>query len=440
MRLGSTAVKDTENVKKVEAGAGAVPTVCREAKEASRMLASLSTARRNRIMTALAEALLEHASGILEANVLDVDAARAAGLSASLTDRLVLNEERLEGIAAGIRVLARLPDPVGTVMDGRRLDSGLVLERRRVPLGVVAVVYEARPDVTADVSALCLKTGNAVVLRGGKEAFNTNRALVAVIGACLETLDLPPTAVQYINSTDRSAVDELLRMDAWVDLLVPRGGPDLHRLCREKSRIPVMTGGIGVCHIFTDKSADPEKSLKVIENAKIQRPSACNALETLLVHKDIAASFLPKLAAHMAPFGSTLHLSPEAEAFLPEPRGIAALPVQEGDYDREWLSRDFNVHVVDGPDAAAAHIRRHGTGHSEAVLTEDMAVARRFVDDVDAAALYVNASTRFTDGGQFGLGAEAAVSTQKLHARGPVGPESLTTYKWTAYGDYAVRT
>jgi glutamate-5-semialdehyde dehydrogenase len=433
-------VKGTENGKKLEAGVGSVQAVCREAKEASRTLAALSTGRRNRIMTALADAFVEHASAILEANALDVAAARAAGLSASLTDRLVLNEERLEGIASGIRVLARLPDPVGTVMDGRRLDSGLVLERRRVPLGVVAVVYEARPDVTADVSALCLKTGNAVVLRGGKEAFNTNRALVAVIGTCLETLDLPRTAVQYINSTDRSAVEELLRMDAWVDLLVPRGGADLHRLCREKSSIPVMTGGIGVCHIFTDKSADPKKSLKVIENAKIQRPSACNSLETLLVHKDIAASFLPKLAAHMAPFGCTLHLSPDAEAFLPEPRGIATLPVQEGDYDREWLSRDFNVHVVDGPGAAVAHIRRHGTGHSEAVLTEDMAVARRFVDDVDAAALYVNASTRFTDGGQFGLGAEAAVSTQKLHARGPVGPESLTTYKWTAYGDYAVRT
>ncbi|MDR2125136.1 MAG: glutamate-5-semialdehyde dehydrogenase [Desulfovibrio sp.] len=432
---GSESAKTGEN-----GGGGDVQTVCREAREASRVLAALSTGRRNGIMTALADALLEHAPGILEANAADVAAAHATGLNASLTDRLVLNGQRLEGIAAGILVLARLPDPVGTLMDGRRLDSGLILERRRVPLGVVAVVYEARPDVTADVSALCLKTGNAVILRGGREAFNTNRALVAVIGACLKTLDLPPAAVQYINSTERSAVEELLRMDAWVDLLVPRGGAELHRLCREKSRIPVMTGGIGVCHIFTDRSADAEKSLKVIENAKIQRPSACNALETLLVHKDIAASFLPKLAARMAPFGCTLHLSPEAEAFLPEPRGIAAVPVREGDYDREWLSRDFNVHVVEGPDAATAHIRRHGTGHSEAVLTEDMAVARRFVDAVDAAALYVNASTRFTDGGQFGLGAEAAVSTQKLHARGPVGPESLTTYKWTAYGDYAVRS
>jgi glutamate-5-semialdehyde dehydrogenase len=419
--------------------AGSVQTVCREAEEASRVLASLSSGRRSRIMTDMADALVGHASGILEANARDVAAARASGMSDSLTDRLLLNEDRLAGIAAGVRVLAALPDPIGMLIDGRKLDSGLMLERRRVPLGVVAVVYESRPDVTADLGALCLKTGNAVILRGGREAFNTNRALVGVMGACLKTLDLPPTSVQYINSTDRSAVEELLRMDAWVDMLIPRGGAGLHRFCRENSRIPVMTGGIGVCHIFTDKSADAEKSLKVVENAKIQRPSACNALETLLVHKDAAASFLPKLAAHMAPFGCILHLSPEAEFFLPEPRGIATLPVQEGDYDREWLSRDFTVHVVDDLDAALAHIRRHGTGHSEAVLTEDMAVARRFVDAVDAAALYVNASTRFTDGGQFGLGAEAAVGTQKLHARGPMGPESLTTYKWIAYGDYTVR-
>ncbi|MDR1945605.1 MAG: glutamate-5-semialdehyde dehydrogenase [Desulfovibrio sp.] len=422
-----------------ETGTVDLQAMGRAAEEASRVLASLSSGCRNRIMTTLADALDEHAADILKANALDIAEAHASGMSGSLTDRLLLNKERLAGIAADVRVLATLPDPVGEIMDGRRLDSGLSLMRRRVPLGVVAAVYEARPNVTADVSALCLKTGNAVILRGGKETFNSNRALVRVIGACLEKLNLPPAAVQYINSTDRSVVAELLRLDAWVDMLIPRGGAELHRLCRENSRIPIMTGGIGVCHIFTDKSADTEKSLKVIENAKIQRPSACNALETLLVHKDAAASFLPRLAAHMAPFGCILHLSPEAAAFLPEPRGIETFPVQEGDYDREWLSKDFNVHVVEDLAAALEHIRRHGTGHSEAVLTEDTAVARRFVDETDASALYVNASTRFTDGGQFGLGAEVAISTQKLHARGPMGLESLTTYKWIAYGNYAIR-
>jgi glutamate-5-semialdehyde dehydrogenase len=430
-------MKETEAEK--EGKAGSIQEICRKAEEASVMLASLNSRRRKDIVLHMAEALFSYASFILEANARDVVEARVAGMNESLTDRLLLDKDRLAIMACGLRILAARPDPIGVIIDGRRLDSGLLLERRRTPLGVVAVVYEARPDVTVDLSALCLKTGNAVILRGGREALNTNLALVKMIGECLERQCMPPASVQYISSTDRSAVEELLRMDDRVDMLIPRGGAGLHRFCRDNSRIPVMTGGIGVCHIFTDKSADREKSLKVVENAKIQRPSACNALETLLVHRDAAASFLPKLAAHLAPFRCILHLSPEAEAFLPEPRRIATVPVREGDYDREWLSRDFNVHVVEGLDAALAHIRRHGTGHSEAVLTEDMAVARRFVDEVDAAALYVNASTRFTDGGQFGLGAEAAVSTQKLHARGPMGPESLTTYKWTAYGDYTVR-
>ena len=411
----------------------------RAAKEASYALGTLNSAEKNSLLLSLADALDAGAPEILQANEQDLEAARSAGMAESLLDRLALNSERLAAIAADVRAVRSLPDPVGQVLDGGSLDSGIFLMRRRVPLGVVAAIYEARPNVTVDVTSLCLKTGNAVILRGGKETSRSNAALVAVIQDCLKNFGLPQAAVQAVASPDRELVTALLHLDAYVDMLIPRGGAGLHRLCREQSRIPVITGGIGVCHIVVDESADQAKALRVIENAKIQRPSACNSVETLLVHERIAASFLPRLAAHLGARGVTLHASDTAMRYLGGESAPLVKPVAPGDYDKEWLTLDVNVHVVPSLTEALEHIRRHGTAHSEAILTECMEAADRFEREVDAASVYVNASTRFTDGGQFGLGAEVAISTQKLHARGPMGLDALTTYKWIARGDYTIR-
>ena len=409
------------------------------AKEASYALATLTSAEKSALLLSLADALEAEAEGILRANAEDLEAARAAGMTESLQDRLALNPARLAAIASDVRAVSALPDPVGEVLDGRVLDSGLSLLRRRVPLGVVAAIYEARPNVTVDVTALCLKTGNAVILRGGKETSRSNAALVAVIQDCLKHFGLPPATVQAITAPDRELVTALLHLDAYVDMLIPRGGSGLHRLCREQSRIPVITGGIGVCHMVVDESADQAKALRVIENAKIQRPSACNAVETLLVHEAIAAAFLPLLTDHLSARGVRLHASDTAMPYMGSGSNPLVTPYAPGDYDKEWLTLDLNVHVVDSLTEALQHIRKHGTAHSEAILTESMESADRFEREVDAASIYINASTRFTDGGQFGLGAEVAISTQKLHARGPMGLDALTTYKWIARGDYTIR-
>ncbi|QKJ13437.1 MULTISPECIES: glutamate-5-semialdehyde dehydrogenase [Yersinia] len=409
------------------------------AKQASWQLAMLSTAEKNQALAVMANLLESESQTILQANEQDMIAARNSGMSEALLDRLLLSPARLVAIANDVRQVCRLNDPVGRVIDGSLLDSGLKLERRRVPLGVIGVIYEARPNVTIDVASLCLKTGNAVILRGGKETHHTNQATVKVIQQALEQCGLPAAAVQAIESPDRELVNELLRMDRYVDMLIPRGGAGLHKLCREQSTIPVITGGIGVCHTFVDESADFEKALLVIENAKVQRPSACNSLETLLVHQAIAKEFLPVLSDRMHAFGVTLHASPQAMPYLAE--GKANLVAVEAvDYDDEWLSLDLNVDIVTDIDSAIAHIREHGTSHSDAILTRSLSSAEHFVRAVDSSAVYVNASTRFTDGGQFGLGAEVAVSTQKLHARGPMGLDALTTYKWIGYGDDLVRS
>ncbi|WP_054872717.1 glutamate-5-semialdehyde dehydrogenase [Yersinia bercovieri] len=409
------------------------------AKQASWQLALLSTAKKNQALAVIANLLESESQAILQANEQDMKAARDSGMSEALLDRLLLSPARLAAIANDVRQVCRLNDPVGRVIDGSLLDSGLKLERRRVPLGVIGVIYEARPNVTIDVASLCLKTGNAVILRGGKETHHTNQATVKVIQQALEQCGLPAAAVQAIESPDRELVNELLRMDRYVDMLIPRGGAGLHKLCREQSTIPVITGGIGVCHTFVDESADVEKALLVIENAKVQRPSACNSLETLLVHQDIAASFLPILSARMHAFGVTLHASSQAMPYLVEAKA-KVVAVEAADYDDEWLSLDLNVDIVADIDAAINHIREHGTSHSDAILTRSLSSAEHFVRAVDSSAVYVNASTRFTDGGQFGLGAEVAVSTQKLHARGPMGLDALTTYKWIGYGDDLVRS
>ncbi|ELN86921.1 gamma-glutamyl phosphate reductase [Salmonella enterica subsp. enterica serovar Enteritidis str. 22558] len=384
----------------------------------------------------IADELEAQMESILSANVQDVEQARANGLSEAMLDRLTLTPARLKAIADDVRQVCNLADPVGQVIDGGLLDSGLRMERRRVPLGVVGVIYEARPNVTVDVASLCLKTGNAVILRGGKETYRTNAATVRVIQKALKACGLPEAAVQAIDNPDRSLVNEMLRMDKYIDMLIPRGGAGLHKLCREQSTIPVITGGIGVCHIFVDSSADIAPALKIIVNAKTQRPSTCNTVETLLVHQDIAERFLPALSKQMAESGVTLH----GDETVMQLHGPAKLvPLKPEKLDNEFLSLDLNVVVVENMDGAIAHIREHGTQHSDAILTSDMHNAARFVNEVDSAAVYVNASTRFTDGGQFGLGAEVAVSTQKLHARGPMGLEALTTYKWIGFGDGTIR-
>ncbi|EAX8638546.1 glutamate-5-semialdehyde dehydrogenase [Salmonella enterica] len=406
------------------------------AKAASYKLALLSSGEKNRVLEKIADELEAQMESILSANVQDVEQARANGLSEAMLDRLALTPARLKAIADDVRQVCNLADPVGQVIDGGLLDSGLRLERRRVPLGVVGVIYEARPNVTVDVASLCLKTGNAVILRGGKETHRTNAATVRVIQKALKACGLPEAAVQAIDNLDRSLVNEMLRMDKYIDMLIPRGGAGLHKLCREQSTIPVITGGIGVCHIFVDSSADIAPALKIIVNAKTQRPSTCNTVETLLVHQDIAERFLPALSKQMAESGVTLH----GDETVMQLHGPAKLvPLKPEELDNEFLSLDLNVVVVENMDGAIGHIREHGTQHSDAILTCDMHNAARFVNEVDSAAVYVNASTRFTDGGQFGLGAEVAVSTQKLHARGPMGLEALTTYKWIGFGDGTIR-
>jgi len=408
------------------------------AKAASYKLALLSSREKNRVLEKIAEFLEAQSHEILLANEQDLLEARRNGLSEAMLDRLALNSARLKSIADDVRQVCSLADPVGQVIDGGLLDSGLRIERRRVPLGVIGVIYEARPNVTVDVASLCLKTGNAAILRGGKETWRTNAATVKVIQQALEECGLPAGAVQAIESPDRALVNEMLRMDKYIDMLIPRGGAGLHKLCREQSTIPVITGGIGVCHIFVDDTAEIEPALKIIVNAKTQRPSTCNTVETLLVHQRIADRFLPALSQQMAQSGVTLHADPNALTQLKDgPAKVEAVKAEQ--YDDEFLSLDLNVKVVADLDDAIAHIRAHGTQHSDAILTRTLSNANRFVNEVDSSAVYVNASTRFTDGGQFGLGAEVAVSTQKLHARGPMGLEALTTYKWIGFGDDTIR-
>ena len=406
--------------------------IAQQAKQASVKLAPFGQTAKNQALLIIADSLENQAQEILQANAKDIEFAKTQGISAAIIDRLLLTESRLKAIADDVRNVASLADPVGQVIDGGVLTSGLKIERQRVPLGVILTIYEARPNVTIDVASLCLKTGNAVILRGGKETKFTNTVLVEVVQKALEKAGLPKLAVQAITDPDRALLLELLKLDRYIDMVIPRGGAGLHQFCKENSTIPVIVGGIGVCHLFVEKTADQEKALDVIMNAKTQRPSTCNTLETLLVDRAVAEEFLPKLVVKMKSVGVTLHSDD-----LQNADGIE--PLDQEKLRQEWLSLDLSVVVVDGLDAAVAHIREYGSQHSESILTSDYKLARQFVAQVDAAAVYINASTRFTDGAQFGLGAEVAVSTQKLHARGPMGLEALTTYKWVCEGDYLSR-
>lgn len=407
------------------------------AKEASFALANLTAADKRELLQAIADSLQSASNDILAANAKDVTAAKAAGLDAAMIDRLLLDNKRLAAVIADIGNVIALADPIGREFDSRLLDNGIRLCRRTVPLGVIGVIYEARPNVTVDIAVLALKTGNAVILRGGKETVNSNLALAQAIRAGIAKFGLPADAVQLIDDPDRALVTGLLKLDQYVDMIVPRGGSKLQRLCAEQATIPVILGGIGICHLYLDKAADLSRSTSVIVNAKVQRPTVCNALDTLLVHEAIAEHYLPQLAATLSAEGVSLVGCETTRQLLP---AYDVRSASDATYRTEWLSLTLGIKVVADLDEAIAHIRQYSSGHSEAILTNDITTATRFMNEVNSAAVYLNASTRFTDGGQFGLGAEVAVSTQKLHARGPVGLEALTTYKWLAVGDYTSRS
>ncbi|OGO07129.1 MAG: glutamate-5-semialdehyde dehydrogenase [Chloroflexi bacterium RBG_13_57_8] len=409
------------------------------AKAAAHKLAFTSTDIKNQALMMIADDLLARKGEILAANKKDCDAARAAGMNEALLDRLLLNENRVQGIAADTRTVAALPDSVGEIFDMRTMPNGLQIGKKRVPIGVIGVIYESRPNVTVDIAALCLKSGNAVILRGGKETINSNTAIVKVIQDACKKAGMPEGCVQFVDNTDHALVEAMLGMNEVIDLLVPRGGAGLINMVREKARMAVVTGGIGVCHTYVDRSADIRKAVDIVYNAKVQRPSVCNALDSVLVHKDVAKEYLPKMAAELNKAKVELHCDEKSLAILKADKSLKLVPVVEEDWGKEFLALIAAIKIVDSLDEALQHIERYGSGHSEAIITEDYRSAQRFLNEVDAACVYVNASTRFTDGGQFGLGAEVGISTQKLHARGPMGLKELTTYKWIIYGSGQVR-
>jgi len=415
----------------------------KKARQASFILASLDANKKNQVIGDIADRLEDSVDQLLDRNNVDVQGAGTRGLSQSMIDRLTLTPERILSIAADLRSVAALPDPVGEIFEKQVLPNGLKVQKQRIPIGVLGVIYESRPNVTIDVAGLALKSGNAIILRGGSETIHSNRALVQVIQGALADQGLPPDSVQFIDDPDRARVAELLNLYEYIDLLIPRGGAALHRYCRENSRIPVITGGIGICHLFLDESADLEGALKVIYNAKVQRPTVCNALDTVLVHRNCAQFSIPKIIQELRKAQVGFRVDDTAFPYLNHLRDEPGLgdiqPAGPDDFDTEWLSLVMGIKVVDNLEQAIEHIRIHSTGHSDGILTQNEANAEKFVALVNSAAVYVNASTRFTDGSQLGLGAEVAVSTQPLHARGPMGLRELTTYKWVIIGQNHIR-
>ena len=415
-----------------------VQRIAEEARAASGALAQTSAEERNGALAAMAAALRSHAEEIIAANALDMEAARKAGTKESLLDRLMLDKGRVEAMAAALEDLVALPDPLGRVQDARTLSNGIELERVSVPLGVVAVVYEARPNVTADAAGICLKSGNAAVLRGGSMAAHSNEAVARVLADAAASAGMPHGCVGLVASTERAAADELMQLHGVIDVLIPRGGAGLIRHCVETSKVPVIETGTGNCHVYVHASADFDKARAIIVNAKCRRLGVCNAAETLLVDATAAEGFLPAALAGLAARGVTLHADERASA-VAAARGIETQPATEDDWATEYLAADLAVRVVDGVDEAIDHVNRYGTKHSAAIVAEDEAACEAFLARVDAAAVYANASTAFTDGGQFGLGAEIGISTQKLHARGPFALDALTSYKYVLRGSGQVR-
>ena len=410
-----------------------VESVARRAREASVELALATRAAKDAALHAMAAALEAGTAGILEANVADVDAARAAGILEAVVDRLRLDEDRVRGMADGLRDVAGLPDPVGEVVRGSTLANGLELRQVRVPFGVVGIIYEARPNVTADAAGLCLKSGNAVLLRGSSSAAGSNAEIVRVLREAVASTGLPADAVQVVPGEGHEPAKTLMRARGLVDVLIPRGGAGLIRSVVEESTVPVIETGVGNCHVYVDRDADLDQALAIVLNAKVQRPSVCNAAESLLVHADVADEFMPRVVRALQDAGVTVHGDERFAAV------DGVVPATDEDWDREYLSLDIAAAVVPDLDTALAHIRAHSSGHSEAIVTDSQQAARRFTAEVDAAAVLVNASTRFTDGGEFGFGAEIGISTQKLHARGPMGLPEMTSTKYVVTGAGHVR-
>ena len=411
------------------------------ARAAGRNLASASTDQKNDFLMALASSLGARTEEIVSANEMDVAAAESNGLGDHIIDRLKLDADRIKKIAADVRHVASLDDPVREQIESFTRPNGLKIERVRVPLGVIGVIYESRPNVTVDIAALCLKAGNTVMLRGGREAINSNKVLADIARDALSSSGLPADAIQFIDTTDRAIVDEMLKARGLIDLLIPRGGEALINRVREEARVPAITGGIGVCHTYVDVAADLEKAIAIVVNAKTQRPSVCNALDTLLIHEKVAPNFLPAIAQQLADRGVELRCDGRSLAILEPVLGGANLKAAgDEDYGQEFLALVASVKVVDSMDDAFGHIDKFGSAHSEAIVTEDEEASERFLSTVDAAAVVSNTSTYFHDGGEFGLGAEVAVSTDRLHARGPLGLREITTYKWVVRGDGQVRS
>lgn len=407
----------------------------KQAKAAARRLAACTTEEKNRALLAMAESIERHTEEILSANEKDMTAAREKGMNDTMLDRLQLTGERVKGMAAGLRDVAALPDPVGRVLSDQVRPNGLHLVKVAVPIGVIAVIYEARPNVTADSAALCLKSGNAVILRGGKEAISSNIAIAKAMRSALETAGLPADSIQLIEDTTHESANALMHLNQYVDVLIPRGSQRLIRATVEQSTVPVIQTGSGVCHIYVDKAADPEMAAEIIENAKTSRPSVCNAAECMLIHKDIASRVLPLIADRLA----AKHTQIRGDARVMDILGNRATPATEEDWGKEYLDYIMAARIVDSLEEAMEYIYQYSTGHSECIVTDDPAAAEKFLNGVDAAAVYHNASTRFTDGGEFGLGAEIGISTQKLHARGPLGLNELTSMKYKVYGEGQIR-
>ena len=405
------------------------------ARNAGRVLAIAGTAQKNAALEAIAQAIEARQEEILSANQTDMEAARAANMRPALQDRLALDAKRIAGVVDGVRQVAALPDPIGAVTKMSARPNGLVIGKRRVPLGVIGIIYEARPNVTVDAAALCLKSGNAVILRGGKEAFHSNQAFVAIMRDALESAGLPRDCVALVTDTTRQSATELMNLTEYLDVLIPRGGAGLIKSVVENARVPVIETGVGVCHVYVHQDADLDMGANIIFNAKTSRPSVCNAAECLLVDRAVAQAFLPKAWEQLRTKEVELRGCPETCAIL----GEAAKPAQETDWDTEFGDYILAVKVVDGLEEAVDFINTHGSGHSEAIVTSNYFAAQQFLDQVDAAAVYVNASTRFTDGNEFGLGAEIGISTQKMHARGPMGLEELTSSKFIIYGTGQIR-
>ena len=409
------------------------------ARAASKKLAFLPTEVKNKALLNVAEALVGEQDEILAANKIDYEEAKSSGMSEAMLDRLMLSPSRLEAMAQDVKTVAALPDPVGEVIEMRTLPNGLQIGKKRVPLGVIGAIYESRPNVTIDISSLCLKSGNAIILRGGKEAINSNAALAKVAEVAWLDAGVPQGAIQFIESTERVLVNHMLQMKGVIDLIIPRGGPGLIKLISENATMPVITGGVGVCHTYIDKSADLDKAVAIAYNAKVQRPTVCNALDCILVHSKVAQDYLPLIAREWAKAGVEMHCDEKAMDILNSVPALKLVPAVDEDWGKEYLSLRAAIKVVASLDEALEYIEKYGSGHSEAIVAEDYSAAMRFLNEVDAACVYANASTRFTDGSQFGLGAEIGISTQKFHARGPMALKEITSYKWIIYGTGQVR-